>query len=140
MLWFRCGMISSITSLSVNLWSDEGCEAAEAHLDSCDQKIESQLAIMHAWVKSHQEARDRTLPLVNSDVFLCFLNHGQPSCRPTDWADTPIVTALFEVESKIARHGWVSLVDAIAWMVAEYPNEKPMLYGCSRWRHLLHET
>ncbi|UCV23827.1 OST-HTH/LOTUS domain-containing protein [Ferribacterium limneticum] len=123
-----------------NLWSDEGCEAAEAHLNSCDQQIESQLSIMHAWVKSHQEARDRTLALVNSDDFLVFLSHGEQSCRPIDWADTPIVKILFEAESRIAKDGWVSLVDAISWMAIEYPNEKPMLYGCSRWRHLLHET
>lgn len=123
-----------------NLWSDEGCEAAEAHLDSCDKQIESQLAIMHAWVKSHQEARDRTLALANSDDFLAFLNQGRLPDGKIDWRFTIAVQALREAESKLAKDGWTSVIEAERWLEKAYPEEKPALYGCSRWRHLLHES
>ena len=123
-----------------NLWSDEGCEAAEAHLDSCDQQIEAQLSIMHGWVKSHQEARDQTLAFVNSNDFLSFLNEGRLPDWGIDWQFTPVVLALREAESKLAKEGWTSVIEAERWLEKKYPDEKPALYGCSRWRHLLHES
>jgi hypothetical protein len=123
-----------------NLWSDEGCEAAEAHLDSCDQQIETQLSIMHGWVKSHQEARDQALAFVNSNDFLSFLNQGRQADEAIDWRFTPVVLALRDAESKLSTNGWTPVVDAARWLDKKYPDERPALYGCSRWRHLLHES
>lgn len=123
-----------------NLWSDDGCEAAEAHLDECYQRIEAQLSIMHGWAKAHQEARATAAAFAQSDEFLSFLRQGKREDGSIDWRYTPVVLALREAESNLAKDGWTSVGDAVRWLEKEYPDEKPALYGCSRWRHLLHES
>jgi hypothetical protein len=123
-----------------NLWSDDGCDAAEAHLDECYQRIEAQLSVMHGWAKSHQEARATAAAFAQSDEFLSFLRQGKREDGSIDWRYTPVVLALREAESNLAKGGWTSVGDAVRWLEKEYPDEKPALYGCSRWRHLLHES
>jgi len=123
-----------------NLWSDDGCDAAEAHLDECYQRIEAQLSIMHGWAKAHQEARATAAAFAQSDEFLSFLRHGKREDGSIDWRYAPVVLALRDAESNLAKGSWTSVGDAVRWLEKEYPDEKPALYGCSRWRHLLHES
>lgn len=123
-----------------NLWSDDGCDAAEAYLDECYQRVEAQLSVMHGWAKAHQEARATAAAFAQSDEFLSFLCQGKRDEGSIDWRYTPVVQALREAESKLAKGAWTSVGDAVRWLGKEYPDEKPALYGCSRWRHLLHES
>jgi len=123
-----------------NLWSDDGCNAAEAHLDECYQRIEAQLSIMHGWAQSRQKARVTAAAFALSEEFLSFLCQGKREDGSIDWRYTPVVLALREAESKLAKDGWTSVGDAVRWLEKQYPDEKPALYGCSRWRHLLHES
>ena len=123
-----------------NLWSDDGCDAAEAHLDECYQRIEAQLSVMHSWAKSHQEARETAAAFVQSEDFLIFLRQGKRDDGSIDWRYTPVVQALRDAESTVSKDGWASVAEAVHWVKNNYPDEKPALYGCSRWRHLLHES
>ena len=57
-----------------------------------------------------------------------------------DWETTPIVAVLREAELSLAKDGWTPLDAAIKWLSTKYPDKQPAQYGCSRWRHLLHES
>lgn len=123
-----------------NLWSDEGCEDADRYLDECYQQIDAQLSTMHVWVKSHQEAREGATAFLQSEEFKIFLRKGRRGDGSIDWRYTPVVQALRDAESTVSKDGWASVTEAALWIEKNYPDEKPALYGCSRWRHLLHES
>ena len=123
-----------------NLWSDEGCDVADRYLDECYQQIDAQLSTMHGWVKAHQEARESAAAFVQSEEFIIFLRKGRRDDGSIEWRYTPVVQALREAESTVSKDGWTSVAEAVHWVKNNYPDEKPALYGCSRWRHLLHES
>lgn len=56
------------------------------------------------------------------------------------WEATPIVAQLKAAEEALSCKGWTSLNAAIAKIKGKHPELTPRKYGCSRWRHLLHET
>ena len=123
-----------------NLWCDDGCDAAEAYLDECYQRVETQLSVMHGWAQAHQKARATAAAFAQSDEFLGFLCQEERDDGSVDWRNTPVIQALREAESTLSINGWASVNEAARWLAKEYPDEKPALYGCSRWRHLLHES
>jgi len=123
-----------------DLWSESGCDAAALHLDDCDQKIDAQHKMMLGWAKAHQEAKNVHAAFLGSEEGMRMLMYGILPDGSVDWASTPIIAVLREAEMTLSKDGWVSLDDAARWLSEKHPDKKPEQYGCSRWRHLLHES
>lgn len=123
-----------------DMWSDAGCDAALAYLEECNQQVEMQRQRMLGWSKAHQEAKEVHAAFLQSEEGLRFITYGIFPDGTVDWASTPIVYALCQAEVSLAKDGWTSLNEAVRWMASKYPDKKPEQYGCSRWRHLLHES
>ena len=122
------------------LSSESGCDAAALYLDECDQKIEAQRHTMLGWAKAHQEAKEVHAAFLLSEEGARFFAYGILPDGTVEWATTPIVYALRQAELNLAKDGWTSLNEAARWLAEKYPDKKPEQYGCSRWRHLLHES
>lgn len=123
-----------------DLWSEAGCDVADVHLDACFATIDRQYNVMLGWAKSAQETRAVTAAFVQSDDFTRLFFYGIQPDGAVDWATTPIVAALRHAEEVLSQDGWTVLDDAIRWLRTDYSDLSPALYGCSRWRHLLHES
>lgn len=125
---------------SFDLGSESGCREAEAHLDKCFAMIDAQLTVMHGWAKVHLEAKEKAASFFLSEEGRRFVCFGILPDGTVDWETTPIVAVLRQAELVLAKNGWTPLDAAIKWLSAKYPDKNPGQYGCSRWRHLLHES
>jgi|APLow6443716910_1056828.scaffolds.fasta_scaffold24070_2 hypothetical protein len=123
-----------------DLWSEQGCHDAQAHLDDCYQRIDALYSTISLWAESHQKA---------GEVFSAFLQSEEgrkaffdilPPENGIDWSSAPVVTALQAAQEELSCDGWTSLDDAVRWLSLKYPDEKPKKYGCSSWRHLLSKS
>ena len=125
---------------SFDLGSESGCREAEAHLDMCFGTIDAQLKVMQGWAKTHLEAKETTARFFLSEEGQRFMLYGILPDGTVDWETTPIVAVLREAELSLSKDGWTPLDAAIKWLSWKYPDKQPVQYGCSRWRHLLHES
>lgn len=125
---------------SFDLGSESGCREADAHLDTCFGMIDAQLKVMQGWAKTHMEAKEAAARFILSEEGRRFMFFGILPDGTIDWETTPIVAVLREAEQSLSKDGWTSLDAAIKWLSQKYPDKQPAEYGCSRWRHLLHES
>ncbi len=125
---------------SFDLGSESGCRGVEAHLDMCFGTIDAELKVMQGWAKTHLEAKETAASFFLSEEGRRFMVYGIWPDGTVDWGTTPIVAVLREAEMCLAKDGWTSLDAAIKWLSTKYPDKQPAQYGCSRWRHLLHES
>jgi hypothetical protein len=123
-----------------DLWSDEGCEDAQANLDDCYQRIDALYSTISLWAEADQAAREELGAFLQSDEGKKAVRDLMTSDDNLGWSSTLVVTALRAAEEELSRGGWTSLEDAVRWLSANHPDEKPGKYGCSTWRHLLHES
>lgn len=121
-------------------WSESGCADAEEYLDSCLKQIDAQFEVMKGWAKVHQEAKEAAAAFFTSEEGRRFMLYGIFPDGTVDWSSTPIVAVLRQAELNLSNNGWTSLNEAVRWLTEKYPDKKPEQYGCSRWRHLLHES
>ena len=116
-----------------------GCEKAVVYLGACYDEIDRQYCTIHRWGKSAEVARAVTSEFIESDEFDRFVLGALPD-RKVDWAASTIVAILRQAEAEVSSGGWASLNEVIRWIATKHPEQTPLLYGCSRWRHLLHES
>lgn len=123
-----------------DLWDLAGCEAAERHLDESYETIDGHYLTMHAWAKSMMEARTEIASFIQSQAFHDALVNGIWLDGSVHWLSSGVVGCLREAERLLAHDGWTSLSEAIRWIAKTYPDQTPKRYGCSSWRHVLHEA
>ncbi len=124
-----------------DLWSEPGCLAADVFLDECFKLIDSSFVEMTEWAKNLVEGRITAANLINTPEFSDYFVHGiQPENLGVHWTKSTIVNLLQDAESVLARDGWTSLSSAIAYIKRARARHTPSRYGCSSWRHVLHES
>ena len=123
-----------------DLSSLDGCRAAITYLDEHLEEVDASHEELRQWVD--QAARTKALHanLMNTPEFTDFLIHGiLPNGAGVEWSSSTIVNLLRDAESALAEDGWTSLAIAIDHIRRTEPEHNPIKYGCSSWRHLLHE-
>lgn len=123
-----------------DVWDLAGCEAAERHLDDSYEIIDGHYLTLHAWAKSMIAARTGIASFIQSDAFQDALVNGIWLDGSVNWPSSGVVGCLREAERLLAHDGWTALSDAIRWIAKTYPDQTPKRYGCSSWRHVLHEA
>ncbi|UVM20057.1 OST-HTH/LOTUS domain-containing protein [Pseudomonas wadenswilerensis] len=122
-----------------DLWSESGCQAADGFLEESYETINRHCLNLQCWVKTLFEARAKIASFIQSqsleDVFDGIRVDGS-----VDWPGSGICRCLREAETKLAEGGWTRLEAAIRWIGGTYPEQMPKRYGCSSWRHALHES
>ncbi|GAD62731.1 OST-HTH/LOTUS domain-containing protein [Aquipseudomonas alcaligenes] len=123
-----------------DLWDPAGCEAAEQHLDGSYETIDGHYLTLHTWARSLGEARTEMASFMQSQAFHEVLVNGIWLDGSVHWPSSGVVSCLREAERLLACDGWTVLSEAIRWITKTYPDQTPKRYGCSSWRHVLHEA
>lgn len=121
-----------------DIWTPQGCQAAESHLDSSFEIINRHFEELADIAKAMDASREEMLAFINSQAFSdVFFDGIHPDGR-VEWPRAGIVQVLREAEAHLQCDGWTDLNQAIAWIRQCHPKQHPSRYGCSSWRHVVH--
>lgn len=123
-----------------DVWSENGCHAADVYLQECFAKIDVHFLRLRGWANGIQNAMKIHASVMASPEIELLLNEMLSDGTGIDWPSTEIVRLLRGAELSYAKEGWTSLRDAIATIKASHPDQSPKKYGCSSWRHVIHES
>lgn len=123
-----------------DIWSETGCLAADAYLDECFKLIDSSHHEMMQWAQRNTESKKIMADFMSSPEFVDLFVHGiLPENAGVNWGTSTIVNLLQDAENALSREGWTPLSEAIVYIRNREPEHTPSRYGCSSWRHVLHE-
>ncbi|MCL8329456.1 MULTISPECIES: OST-HTH/LOTUS domain-containing protein [Pseudomonas] len=122
-----------------DLWSESGCQAADGFLEESYEAINRHYLNLQCWAKAMDKARTEMASIVQSQAFSDVLD-GIHADGSVSWPDSGIGRCLREAETKLAEDGWTRLNAAIRWIGSTDSEQTPKRYGCSSWRHVLHES
>ncbi|RON25644.1 OST-HTH/LOTUS domain-containing protein [Pseudomonas lini] len=123
-----------------DLWSESGCQAADGFLEESYETINRHYLNLHRWAKTMDVARAEMASFIQSQAFRDVLTDDIRGDGSVYWPGSGICRCLREAETKLAEGGWTRLEAAIHWIGSTYPEQTPQRYGCSSWRHVLHES
>jgi len=134
----RNGLVHTLNQ-TYDLGTEEGCRDAATHLDVASERIQMHFEeIRNIYALMHEGYKDLTA-LVNAPWFWALL-HGIHPDGQVDWPASTIVRLLAHAEAALAHNGWTELEPAAAHIATIAPEHTPRRYGCSSWRHVLHEA
>ena len=126
-----------------NLWTLDGCAAADSHLEKSYDLIDRHVVELVEWARHMDQARQAAATFMASDEYV---DHVQSHRAQPDQAvlplhlRSPIVECLREAEAFLAVDGWVLLDDAIAFIGRVDPEQNPTRYGRKNWRQVLRDS
>ena len=118
----------------------DGCRSGRDALIAAYSRIDQHLEELRTWAEDMQEARRALAEVVQSDAFRDHLVNGTYPDGTVFWPGAGIVRALQEAASELAVDGWTTVEEAARWITEWYPEQQPANYGCSSWRHVVHES
>lgn len=118
----------------------EGCLRAQESLRSTYNEIDRHFKQLVTFAGHMDEAKQQLARLVQTPEFREMVINGIDPAGQVHWPIAGIVTALREAYRELAVDGWVNLDAAARWVSEHQPEQTPQKYGCSRWRHVIHES
>lgn len=126
-----------------NVWTLEGCHAADEYLDRSYATIDRHYETLRGW-SNRMDAAHSTLGqfLLSSEGREAFLQilQSPPNPAPIDWPRAKIVELLRAAEETLSEQGWTLLAKAIDYAGRTHRAETPKRYGCKSWRQVIHES
>lgn len=124
-----------------DIWTVAGCASADAYLDDCFRLIGERFEELRKIAQHQNEVRKLMANVMQSREFKDFLLDGiLPGGTGTIWSSCTIVKLLRDAEVTLAVNEWTPLARAIEYISDREPSHTPKRYGCSSWRHVLHES
>ncbi|WP_306553792.1 OST-HTH/LOTUS domain-containing protein [Acidovorax sp.] len=123
-----------------NLWDEQGCMDAMAHLQELYMRIDTHHQELRAWMVGIENARQAAASFIQSEVFLDLLFNGMNPDGSFEWQDTGIVRALREEVRALAGEDWVAFDIVKARMLERHSDQTPQKYRCSSWPQVLNES
>jgi len=124
-----------------DLRTQAGCALAGAELDACLTQVDACYDEMRRWADGVVTTRRLAANFMNTPAATDFLIHGIAPDGTVEWGHSTIVNLLRDAEGALAApDGWTSLQEAIGYIGTHEPEHAPKKYGCSSWRHVLHES
>ena len=117
-----------------------GCRGGRDALIEAYTRIDQHFEELRAWAKGMHDARRALAEVVQSDAFHELVVNGIRPDGTVFWPGAGIVRALREAASELAVDGWTTVEEAARWITERYPEQQPANYGCSSWRHVVHES
>lgn len=122
-----------------DLWTTDGCRAAEDALTASYARIDQHFEQLRGWAEHMDQARRLAAEFVQSDVFHDLVVNGIAPDGTVDWPAAGIVRALREAAGALSVEGWTPVAAAGRWISNRHPEQLPVKYGCSSWRQVVHE-
>jgi OST-HTH/LOTUS domain len=124
-----------------DLMTEPGCLAADTYRDECFKQIDAYWIELQQWAKHSDDLRTKLASYMKTPEFKDFIIHGiMPGNAGVLSASCTIVNLLRDAEVALAKEGWTLLSNAIAYIGMREAEQTPKKYGCSSWRHVLHES
>lgn len=123
-----------------NLWEEQGCVDAMAHLQELYMRIDTHHQALRAWMAGMENARQAAASFMQSEVFRDLLVNGINPDGSFEWRDTGIVLALREEVRALAGEDWVAFDIVKARMLERHADQTPQKYRCSSWQQVLTES
>ena len=123
-----------------DLWTLDGCLQAQDALNQSYTEIDRHFEQLVTFAGYMDEARKATADLMQSPQFRDMIVNGIGPDGEIHWPVAGIVGALREAFQELSIDGWVNLDAAARWVSEHHPQQTPQKYGCSRWRHVIHES
>jgi len=123
-----------------DLKNESSLAAADVYLDEAYKEIDERFHRLCDWAESMDSVRVQAKIFFESHDFNYFIDYGALPGQSVDWPNTPIIHFLIQAEDSYCLDGWTKLEDAISFVRKQRPDLGPKKYGCSSWRHVLHES
>lgn len=123
-----------------DLWSREGCRAAQDALVTAYDSIVRHYGELEKWADALVESRRVMSQVLQSEAFIDALVNGATSDGETNWDALGIVGALRDAWGALAVEGWAPVDEAGAWITRRYPEQLPARYRCRSWRQVVHNA
>lgn len=123
-----------------DLWTLDGCLRAQSALNQSYAEIDRQFEQLVTFAGYMDEARKAAADLMQSPQFRDMIVNGIGPDGEIHWPVAGIVGALRDAFQELSIDGWVNLDAAARWVAEHHPQQTPEKYGCSRWRHVIHES
>ncbi|MBM2295000.1 exonuclease [Sulfitobacter pseudonitzschiae] len=118
-----------------DLWSVNGCLAAQQALTSALDQVAKSHEELRCWASDMMTARGALADLIRTPDIHDFFVH-----RRVPWHIATVTHALHAAAMELAGGDWVPVNTATNWIEEHYPEEQPGAYGCKSWRHVIHES
>ena len=119
-----------------DLMSLEGCNGAQDALVATSSRIDLHYEQLREWAGGMQQ----TAEPIQSAAMRELLENGIAPDGTVYWPLAGIVDVLREAASELAVEGWASVEEAGKWIAERHPEQLPAKYGCSSWRHVVHQS
>lgn len=124
-----------------DLQTESDCQVADSYLDDFFKQIDAHFIELQQWAKHYVDSRAAMAKYIDTPEFSDLFIHGiLPGNTGVIWASCTIVNLLRDAEAALAKDGWTLLSNAIAYIGMREADHTPKKYGCSSWRHVLHES
>lgn len=123
-----------------DIFDDNGCREAVAHLDTCYEQIDGHFERLKDWATSLAETRALMSSYMQSKSFEDMFVHGINPDGSVCWPRSTIIECLREAETACQVDGWTSLDAAIRFISKENRDQVPSRYGCKTWRQVLRKS
>lgn len=123
-----------------DVWSEDGCQAAYAHLVSSYDRISKHHEELSGWARFMREGQAKLSEQLTHAVLSDLIIDGIRPDGSFEWPETGIVRALQEASATLAVAGWTQLKAARGWLAEHRPDQLPEKYGCRTWPQVLHES
>lgn len=123
-----------------DVWTLEGCTAAEDHLDRSYEKVDAAYGTLRQWVMTSMQARQHLASFMATAQFQDLLLHGRLPDEGIDWPSSTVVKLLRQAEACASAEGWTSLTRAIELIRKSDPEQTPWRYESKTWRQVLKRT
>ena len=123
-----------------DLSNEPSCQSAEAYLDDAYQRIDQQFRALRAWAQSMDQVRKGLVEFMGTPEYRHWFVFGVFPGHEIHWPSTTIVEHLRFAEHDCDAKGWTDLAKATEGIRARQPEVIPKQYGCSSWRHVMHES
>lgn len=122
-----------------DLWTVDGCLVAQDALRRTYAEIDRHVEQLRTFAGYMDDARRGAAELLQSPQFFDVIVNGITPDGQIHWPAAGIVGALRQALQELSIDGWVNLDAAARWVSENHPEQTPQKYGCSRWRHVVHE-
>ena len=123
-----------------DLWTVAGCLNAQQSLRRAYEDIDRHFNQLMTFAGHLDEAKQEAAREMQTPEFREFVVNGIGPDGQVHWPTAGIVRALRMAYRELAVDGWVNLGAATRWVSEHQPEQTPQRYGCSRWRHVIHES
>ena len=123
-----------------DLWTVQGCLKAQAALVGAYAEIERHIEQLRTFAGHMDEARAAAAEVMQTPEFREMVVNGIDPDGTVHWPAAGIVYSLRQAYRELAVDGWVNVDAAARWVSEHEPEQTPQKYGCSRWRHALHQS